>query len=706
MKRSTILFLCAALSLFLLLTACGGGGGNNSTSPQANTGSVNTIISDDPAQDWATVGVKVLSVTPTPKNGGTPVQIYGPLTSLNAPIINLVQLDQLGEIIGNATIPTGTYSQATITVSGNPSDILLTASPDPEPGFPVLSPTTIPTSQVCVVAAGSCGAAGTTVNIPVTLSPALSVSAGSSNALDLEFDLAHPAFIVEHDNASGIIWAVNFNPAVRHHPIADITKLVLRHLYGTNISVSGDFTTFTMDKIFLPVPAPTPISNSSVSASTQPLTILADSGNVNGFGGTIFWNLDASLGSQRTVISSFQSVASVLSQTGEFVRVQARYQSGGTLVAVRVWASTSFSKVFVSPEGHVLDVNAATNPPTFTILTESGTASNPIQVNTSTEFFFNNTQLSVPLTSLFTTPPTNFVRGFKVHVNPVDPTATQLVADTVNIEIARYDGAISGAGPSNPGFTYTRTFDAAHASDDYTINLDYISDNTTNGYDDNNNPITGFKWWDFSQPTSTLNCFGGGCVNGANNPITGTGGFVDTVTNGVTPAAVNYGNTCVPAGFTSANFATTQPVVGQTYATWNDPADPNNAWSAQWVVLLPTPAPLSTVSSVNGASFMMTPLPAANCTTPVTVDLDVTPGQATLAYLVSRNSAGIVTITSPAGDISVPANLATLDASLSTAGTLVKVYGVPVAGASGNGTIKAYVLLYFVPGTGVVQPAQ
>jgi hypothetical protein len=49
--------------------------------------------------------------------------------------------------------------------------------------------------------------------------------------------------------------------------------------------------------------------------------------------------------------------------------------------------------------------------------------------------------------------------------------------------------------------------------------------------------------------------------------------------------------------------------------------------------------------------------------------------------------------------------LATLDASLSTAGTLVKAYGVPVA-SSGNGTLKAYVLFYFVPGTGVVPPAQ
>ena len=485
------------------------------------------------------------------------------------------------------------------------------------------------------------------------------------------------------------IWAVNFNPTLRHHPIADITKLVLRHSYGTNITVSSNDTSFTMDKIFLPVPAPSPITNSNVTASTQALTILADSGNVNGFGGTIFWNLDASAGSQRAVINSFQSVASILSQPGEYVRVQARYQPGGTLVAVRVWASTSFSKVFVSPEGHVLAVNpstAATNPDTFTVTTESGTASAPISVTANTNFYFNNALVGTG-TGVLNNPGTSqplFVRGFKVHVNPVDPTASQLAADTVNIEFARYDGAISGSNAT--GLTFTRTFDTAHASDDYTVNLDYISSGTPNGYDDNNNPVSGFKWWYFAQPTSTLSCFGGGCVNGANNPITGTGGFIATTTS----ANVSYGNSCVPAGFAATNFVATQPIVGETYATWNDAADLNDAWSAQWVILLPTPASLSTVGTIiPSGSFTMTPV-GTNCSTPVTVDLDTAQAQATLAYQVNRSSSGVVTVTST----TLSALLGGTSAGFQS-GTPVKVYGVPVAGASGNGTIQAYVLLYF-----------
>ena len=88
------------------------------------------------------------------------------------------------------------------------------------------------------------------------------------------------------------------------------------------------------------------------------------------------------------------------------------------------------------------------------------------------------------------------MRGFKVHVSP-GATASSPAA-TVNIEIARYSGSISNASFQQPLFhLYSRL--PSDASDDYTINLDYISSSTPNGYDDNNNPVTGFKWWDFAQ---------------------------------------------------------------------------------------------------------------------------------------------------------------------------------------------------------------
>jgi hypothetical protein len=109
-----------------------------------------------------------------------------------------------------------------------------------------------------------------------------------------------------------------------------------------------------------------------------------------------------------------------------------------------------------------------------------------------------------------------------------------------------------------------------------------------------------------------------------------------------------------------------------------------------WTVLLPAPAPLSTVGTVsgNGASFTMTPVGTGCSGTTVNVDLDTTQGQATLAYAVSK-SGNVITVT-PVGDISQTGVLATLDNTLAT-GTFVKVYGVPEV----NGNLKAYVLFYF-----------
>jgi hypothetical protein len=125
---------------------------------------VSVIVSADSTDDWATIGVKVLSIALTPQGGGTPVTVY---TAPNpAPYINLLQLDQLGEILGNTSIQPGTYTAVTLTVSGNPGDVLLTTSADPEPGFAAAPSTTIPTGQVQIL--GTSGSAGS-LTVPVDL---------------------------------------------------------------------------------------------------------------------------------------------------------------------------------------------------------------------------------------------------------------------------------------------------------------------------------------------------------------------------------------------------------------------------------------------------------------------------------------------------------------------------------------------------------
>jgi len=210
MKRRIQTFFAGAATAALFLLAGCGSGNSVSTSSQNNnnqtqvqqTGTVNMMLSDDPTEDWATIGVKVLSIALTPQGGGTPATVYtAPATP---PMINLVQLDQLGEILGNATIDTGTYTSATLTLAANNTgsacDVLLVASGDPQAGFDVPAGTTVPCSQI-VIAGATGSAPNMTVPLTIRLKTPLVVTSTGSNALDLEFDLRHPALIVEHDPA-------------------------------------------------------------------------------------------------------------------------------------------------------------------------------------------------------------------------------------------------------------------------------------------------------------------------------------------------------------------------------------------------------------------------------------------------------------------------------------------------------------------------
>src|SRR5258708_39996997 len=71
-------------------------------------GTVAMVISDASTEDWATIGVKILSISLVPQGGGNAVSVY--TAPSRVPTTNLVELDQLGEILGNASVPVGTYS--------------------------------------------------------------------------------------------------------------------------------------------------------------------------------------------------------------------------------------------------------------------------------------------------------------------------------------------------------------------------------------------------------------------------------------------------------------------------------------------------------------------------------------------------------------------------------------------------------------------
>jgi hypothetical protein len=635
----------AVTGFAIILSLAGCGGGSNTPVNINNTptnGTMSLVVSDASAEDWAAIDVKIMAIALTPQGGGPPVTVY--TAPSPAPMINLVELDQLGELLGNVPVAPGTYTSATLALSANPGDVGLVVSADPETGFPATAGSTIPSGQIQIV--NTTGTVGSlTVPLKVNFSSPLTVVAGQNDAINLEFNLAHPAFIVNHVPVSGpTLWSVNFNPAFRHHPIDDITRLVLRHMYGTVQSVATDNSSFSMMRDFPIEPASNPEGETT---SSQSVTILADAAN-----GTIFYDLDAQT---ANVVKNFSAQAGTLD--GKFVRVAARFQQDGTLVAVRVWASTSFPKVWLNPEGHVLHVNTGTD--IITVSDENGTAV-PVLVNASTQFFFRTpykAQADATPIATGTAFLSNIFRGFKIHVSSGNALANPIVAQTVDIETAAFSGTISS--PTTTNFTYTRNFHTA--SDDYVIALDYISSSTPNGKDGNGNAITGFKWWNFAFPTA---------LDSGANAIPD---FV-SATNGT----ANFGGT---AGAVNA--------FGISYATWNDPADANS-WSALWSILEPTPMPLAAVganwvTTTNGGNFGIT-VPNGG-PTPVVVDASSVSGSATLFYQVDRTN-GIITVTPQ--DITSSGGLNAISTNL-VSGTVARVYGVP----QGDGSIKAYVVFYF-----------
>jgi hypothetical protein len=483
--------------------------------------------------------------------------------------------------------------------------------------------------------------------VPVNFVSPLVVTAGANSALDLEIDLNHPAFIVAHDPPAAqgaTLWAVNFHGPVHHHPIAAISSLVLRHHYGSVQSLAADGSSLTFYKDYATLPVVNP---EAAVVSTQTLTVLADAEN-----GTLVYDVDG--GTSATVMNF--STASALLASGEFLRVAARYQSDGSLVATRIWASSSFNKVWLSPEGHLLHVDAAQNQ--ITVLDESGLPV-PVNIDANTAFFYrealNPGQIGTGTGFL-----ANLVRGFKVHVSAVDPLATPMVAQSVDIETAGYSGRISLA--SATGFTYTHVF--GHVADDYQLALAEIANDTLNPSLPGS--LSGFAYWNFAYPTLL--------TSGANA--------------GTQFASAVGGDSATGYSFAGANvFA-----YGASAATWADPAN-SQGWSLLWTVLEPTPVPLMVVATpLASNAFTVT---TAGGNTPGTVNLSTSSGSATLVYQIDRNQ-GVVTV-SPV-DITTSTGLNTLTTAL-VAGTPVKLYGVP----STSGSLTTYVLFYF---TGDLMPAQ
>ena len=587
------------------------------------------LAADSSSRNWATVSIRVLSVTLTPQSGGAPVTVY--TASPSAPAINLEQLDHISQLLATVSPPPGIYTGAVVTVAANPGDVTLTSSDDPDSGFAAPLSTPIPSQNIKVQ--NSQGSSGTmSVAIPIALSAPYVVSptARAQAPLQLRFALSDPAFVQSQTPVTDdpTLWAVDFRGPVSGESISDITSLVLRQMYGTLGAVAADGKSITITQDYPTQPVVTP--ETAVSTTDQ-MIILADSGN-----GTEFYDNDA--GTSMTV-SNFAALAGLA--PGRFLRISARYQADGSLVATRIWASDAFVSVWSGPEGHVTQVNANAG----TLAVEDGSG-NAVEVHTDakTEFDYHGTPIATGSAFLATG---HIVRGFKVHVSPRNPGSGQMLAQSIDIESALFWGAISNT--TLTGFTYTSQF--SRSSDNYTLALGYISPSTPNGAAADGTPITGYAYWNFAYPSEIV-----------------------------------YGNSA------AANFQAATgdglTAYGLSLATWDDPASPGT-WGLRSTTLLPAPLGLATVTTglvSNGytSTFSLTPL---GTSTPLSVQLITASGSAPLVYQADRDH-GNVTMTPV--DITTASGLEQLAAAL-TPGAYVNVFALPKS----SDTVQGYTLLYY-----------
>jgi len=390
--RSFSLIALPALSTLALHMACGSGASNASTPAPTPTGSASIILTDAPSDQWSAIEVVVTKVTLLNKADHSKEVVAFEGTSAK---INLVDLDSVGELLATAQLPVGTYDALRITI--DPTSVNLVK----------LDGTSVPSSQLKVAGA----------SVLVGLSADLVVTASGSNAVQIDFDLGHPLFLVQLPNGN---WVMNLQ--VKHRPNANgmmgMRDLMFRHRKG---------------------------SIASVGASS--FVLHTEHGNdltVNVDGGAWFYDLDAK------TVGSFAGLAA-----GKKALVKLRMQSDGTFWAVRVWYSAN-ALPEVTPEGHVYGVDQANNR--MLVSTNHG-APRAILIDSDTSFTFHTSQTlgtgQAMLANLWT--------GFKVQVEVKDPLQVPMHAKAVNIQRAVDGGTIKTATASEFTYQHPLAGDRTHA---------------------------------------------------------------------------------------------------------------------------------------------------------------------------------------------------------------------------------------------------
>ncbi len=390
--RTLSLLAVPALTTLALTVACGGSGSTATSTTPVPTGKTAIILTDAPSDQWSAVEVVVTKVTLLNKaDHNREVVAFEGATAK----INLVDLDSVGELLATAQIPVGTYDALRVTI--DPASVNLVKADG----------TAVPSSQVHVQGK----------SVLVGLSTDLVVTDGDSNAVQIDFDLSHPLFLVQLPNGD---WAMNLQ--VRHRPNANgmmgMRELMFRHRRG---------------------------AIASVGASS--FVLHTDSGNdltVNVDAGAWFFDVDTK------TVGSFAGLAA-----GKNALVSLRMQPDGSLWAVRVWYGANVLPGW-TPEGHVVGVDRVNNR---LLVSTNATVPRAIAIDSDTAFTFHTSQTLGTGTGVLA----NVWTGFKVQVAVKDPLQVPMHASSVNIQRAVDGGVIKTADASQFTYTHLMAGDRTHA---------------------------------------------------------------------------------------------------------------------------------------------------------------------------------------------------------------------------------------------------
>lgn len=172
-----LLGLATALTL-----SCGGGAILPGNSSSANAGTVAMLGGDAPVCDVLSFTMTISNGTLTPSGGGAAVPV---ITSSNTVTLDFAALMDFSTVLNLSSVPAGTYSQISLTLS-NPQLLVLNTTTSPA------SPQSLTTSL-------------TTSTVTVDVDPPLTLSTAGSVVLNVDFKLRRSVQTDTQGQVTGVV---------------------------------------------------------------------------------------------------------------------------------------------------------------------------------------------------------------------------------------------------------------------------------------------------------------------------------------------------------------------------------------------------------------------------------------------------------------------------------------------------------------------